>query len=112
MSSWSGLPELKESHRQLGAARFWAMMAAVLGWIAVGVWLNMTVAGWPDAYGSSCHGRGCFFSNLWVSPGLWSGGWRERALFIWLWSMPALVAGAFVYAFVAKRGILSKSNPE
>ena len=112
MSSWTGIPELKESYHKLGAARFLTMMAGVLGWIGLGAWLSITTPGWPDAYGSTCHGRGCLLDDLWYSPGLLSGSWHEWALFAWLWSMPTLVAGTLVYALLMRRGIFANSDSE
>lgn len=109
MSSWTGIPELKQSYRTLGARRFWAMTTSVLAYIGIGVWLSMTVNGWPEKYGSSCHGRGCLIDELWYSPGLLNGGWAEWMLFAWLWSMPGIVFAAFIYAFVTKRGIFQRN---
>jgi len=100
--SFTGIPELKESYRKLGAARFWPLMAGTVAWIAVGASLAIALD-FPDAYGSQCHGRGCFFSDLLHSPALLHRhSLAEIGLFLWLWSMPALVIAAFVYAGVRK----------
>lgn len=107
--SWSKIPELKQSYRTLGARNFWALMIGVLGFIGLGVWLSMSVDGWPEKYGSACHGRGCFLDELWVSPGLLNGSWAEWLLFAWLWSMPGLIVVSFAYAFIMKRGIFKKN---
>lgn len=111
MRSWTGIPELKEGYRQLGPARFWALMVAILAWIGVGAWLTVT-ANWPGTCDHEGRRTIGFLKQLGCSPDLLTGGPREWALFLWLWSMPALVIGAFAYAFVTKRGIFKKSDSE
>lgn len=81
-------------------------------YLGLWLWLNETVPGWPDAYGTSCRGRGCTIDYMIASPGLLSGGWRELGLFLFLWSMPSFVAIVLGYLFVAKKGIFKKFSAE
>ncbi len=82
----------------------WAVgvLFAMPAYVALGIWLDMTVSGWPEAYGSTCRQK-CFFDHLWYSPGLLSGGWREIALFVVLWSLPIALAAFLIWAFARKR---------
>jgi hypothetical protein len=90
------MPELQKSRRTLGAVRFWLLMFAVVGWIALGAWLTISLE-YPRAFGSSCH-RKCLLENYWFSPALLQhGSIRAYALFVWLWLMPATVLGTFIY---------------
>ena len=101
--SFTGIPELKQGYRQFGAARFWLIILAVFAWIGIGLWLQLGLH-WRDHYGFQCHGRGCFLSDLWHSPTLLKhGAIGEYALFLWMWSMPASVAAAVIWARLRKR---------
>ncbi|OYW16061.1 MAG: hypothetical protein B7Z39_02595 [Novosphingobium sp. 12-64-8] len=94
MRSWSGIPELIEEYRALGALRFWALMAALLAWVGGGMWLQYVI-GWPDDFGFHCRGKGCLLSDLWHSPALVErGGVLNWALFIYFWTVPAVMAGS------------------
>lgn len=98
MASWSGIPELREYYRLLGPLRFWSIMAALLAWIGGGVWLQEAV-GWPEAYGFTCHGRGCLFKDIWNSPELIRhGGLLEWLLFLHFMLVPATLLGSLFYA--------------
>ena len=108
--SITGIPELREYHKKVGPLRFWSLMGCTFTWIGIGAWLAIYL-NFPTAYGSTCH-RKCLLEEFWFSPALVSEGHRnvtELALFAWLWSMPALVVGAFAYAFVTKTGIFKKN---
>ena len=70
------------------------------------LWLNETVAGWPEAYGTSCSGRGCTIDYLVASPGLLGGGWREHFLFAILWFMPIVLAATL--ALLAMRALCGR----
>lgn len=109
--SITGIPELRESYRKLGAVRFWLIMAGTLAWIGAGAALSISLR-YPQAFGSNCH-RKCMIESYWYSPELLHhGGPASYALFVWLWSMPALVIGALISAFIMKRGIFKKSGSE
>lgn len=105
--SFTGIPELREAHRQMGAARFWRLTAAVLGgivcWTVIGIWLEGKV-GWPEHYGFRCRGRGCWIDDLWHSPALLrTASPIELGLFAWIWSIPSMIPIAFIYARIRKR---------
>ena len=86
----SNFSELKQTYRRLGPIKFWSTMAAIIAWCVLGVWLSDEVS-WPDSYGYHCHGRGCFFSDLWHSPALVErGGVFPDAMFLYLWSFIAI----------------------
>jgi thiosulfate reductase cytochrome b subunit len=80
-------------------------------WLGLRFWLESTVSGWPEAYGSACI-RKCEFQHLAISPGLLEEGWRELALFVALWFWPASLALMLLVLFVAKRGIFANSQAE
>lgn len=99
--SITGIPELRESHRQLGPRRFWTMMLALIslifGWAALGIWLK-TETGWPERYGFHCHGRGCLFVDMWHSPALLSHlDVYQIGLFLWIWSIPLFAIISFLW---------------
>jgi hypothetical protein len=101
--SLTGIPELKKSCRQLGAARFGAIMLGTCVWIGIGAWLQMT-NDYPAAYGSSCH-RKCLIEDYWYSPELIRhGGGLAYALFAWLWLLPVFVIGVAIWARLRKQG--------
>jgi hypothetical protein len=100
--SFTGIPELKESYRKLGAFNFWATMICLFGWTSIGISLQR-INNYPDAYGFQCSGRGCLYREIWNSPVLLRDPDAfEIGLFAWLWSMPATVVGALIYAAVRK----------
>lgn len=108
--SFTGIPELKQSYRQLGPAKFWLMVVVTLSWIFVGAWLAMS-AQWQGQCDHSGRKLWGLMKQLHCSPELLSGGAMEIGLFVWLWSMPLLVAGCLIYAFVRKlRGTTSSSS--
>ena len=100
--SITGIPELKQAYRQMGARTFVLSMAAILAYAGVGLWLMMS-ATWPG----TCDHRGRriegLVKELYCSPDLLSGGLPEIALFLWLWSMPVGVAGFILFTTVRKR---------
>lgn len=98
----TGIPELKESYRQLGPMKFTAMTAGTLGYIALWVWLEMT-ANWPgqcDHEGRKLWG---LVKELGCSADLLAGGPREWGLFAMLWSLPAVVVGTIIYCQIKMR---------
>ncbi len=100
--SITGIPELKDSYRQLGPLRFWSLMSGLLIWIVGGASLMMS-ATWPghcDHQGRKIVGM---IKQLYCSPDLLVGGPLEYGLFLWLWSMPVFVLGFIVYALIKKR---------
>jgi hypothetical protein len=111
MSDWLGNFRTVQLYRGIGPARFWGLMIGVLafigGWTALDMWLS-DKTGWPDAYGFHCRGRGCTLDNLWHSPALLHRhDPYELGLFASIWFLPAVVAGAALYALVKK----SRRNP-
>jgi len=106
MKDWLGNFQTVQLYRTLGLVRFIALfvglLAVILPIVFLYSWLE-GLTGWPDAYGFHCH-RKCMIENLWHSPALLhQATWPELGLFALIWSMPAIVAGAFVYAFLKKR---------
>lgn len=96
MSSWTGIPELREGYRQLGALRFWLIIVGVLLYIAAFAWLGVNAAWPPD-----CHPRARqTFMLFWCSPTLLHGGWVELTLFAVIWALPV---GAAVYVILHRR---------
>ena len=70
----------------VGISRYFALYAAQIGWIVLGVYL-VTHAYWPSSCRPSdvLQAYGC-------SPMLPEGrGWIESGLMTWLWSTPLLV---------------------
>lgn len=111
MRSWTGIPELKQSYRTLGPKKFIPMMLGTFAWIGIGAWLTIAMD-YPRSVGSTCR-RKCLIEEYWYSGALLErGDPMSLCLFVYLWSMPALVIGAFAYAFVTKRGIFKKSDSE
>ena len=110
--SITGIPELKESYRQLGLVRFClffgGLLAFLLGWAAAHFWLADKI-GWPEAYGFQCRGRGCMWVEIWHSPALLKGGDAyELGMFALIWWLPALVVGCLIYALLKR---LRRRNP-
>ena len=100
--SVTGIPQLKDAYRRLGAGKFWA---SVLGTLFIGIFIwSVLAAEWP----SQCVNGGrkllALVNQLRCSPELLSGGPTERILFISLWSLPALFIATLVYRHVKKRG--------
>ena len=97
----TGIPELKDAYRQLGAGKFWVATAGTTAFIALFIW-SMLAAEWPgqcDHEGRKLWGM---VKQLHCSPDLLSGGLTEWILFAMLWSLPALVAALLGYAFIKK----------
>lgn len=100
--SLTGIPELKDSYAQLGAGRFWLIMAGVLTYIGIGAALAITLD-YPKAYGSMCR-RKCLIEDYWFSPALLThGNLLDYCLFAWLWSMPAAAIGVILWSRLRKR---------
>lgn len=68
---------------------------AFFGYIAAGVWLSIAL-NFPQSSGATCR-RGCVLQSYFYSLDLLSGGWREIALFAWLWTFPAAFALLLIY---------------
>ena len=100
------LEEQKGLYHTLGAARFFGIYLALIIYLMMFVWLLIWLSnetGWPEAYGSRCHGRGCWPNYLWHSFGLLRGATaHEIALFVVLWHLPATLA-IFVTVIIGKR---------
>jgi hypothetical protein len=81
---------------------FWASIVGMLAWLAIGLRLE-SITDFPDAYGFHCSGRGCLYREIWNSGVLLKDpDFYEICLFIWLWSLPAVVAGSLVYRGIKK----------
>lgn len=92
---------------ELDPIRFSAFLAGtvvfVLSLAAADMWLSSKI-GWPEAYGFTCHGRGCRIDYLIHSPALLRGGSiYELSLFALLWFMPAILVGCAAYAIFKRR---------
>jgi hypothetical protein len=82
--------DIGKSYKALGPAKFFGVMAAIIAWSMLGVWLQ-NEAGWPDDYGFHCSGRGCLIDDLWHSPALIQhGGGFPIALFCYFWAFLAV----------------------
>ena len=99
--SLTGIPELKESYRALGAARFLLLMIGLLTYIG-GFAALMIATDHPQSAGSTCR-RKCMIEAYWFSPHLLGGGAIEWLAFAWLWSLPAFVIGFVIYARLKRR---------
>ena len=103
----------KTFYRTLGPLRFAGIYLALFLYIGVFVWLLMWLSdetGWPEAYGSRCHGRGCWPTYLWRSFGLLkNGSAHEIGLFALLWHMPVFV-GASVTLVLMRRKLKKHRN--
>jgi hypothetical protein len=87
---------MREYYRIMGPARFTVffggLTALITSFAAAGVWL-MNQIGWPEAYGFSCRGRGCWVDHMWNSPKLLKQGRAlEQLLFAHFWLIPCLTA--------------------
>ena len=111
MFNW--FEQQKAFYNTIGPLRFAGIYLALLAYVGLFVWLLMWLSdetGWPEAYGSRCHGRGCWPTYLWHSFGLLKvGSAYEIGLFGLLWHMPVL-AGAFVTVVVLRRKLRSRRN--
>ena len=96
----------KAFYHTLGPLKFGVIYLAALAYIAAYAWLMVWLSGetgWPEAYGSECHGRGCWPTNLWHSFRLLKVGTGfEIALFALLWHLPVTV-GTFIAVVYARR---------
>jgi hypothetical protein len=99
--SFTGVPELKDSYRQLGRRKFLAIIIATVAWIGGGAWF-MVMASWPSQCDHEGRKIAGFIKKLYCSPDLLSGGAVEFGLFAWLWSMPALLIGVLIWALARK----------
>lgn len=91
--------ELVAAYRQLGPVRFSLIaggtLAAILA-VAIPLIVLSERVGWPEAYGFSCR-RKCLALHMWYSPKLLEGGSAdELLLFLVIWSIPLLTAGAVI----------------
>jgi hypothetical protein len=100
--SLTGIPELRDAYRAAGPLRFALWMGGVLLWIGIFAWLSMT-ATWPEGCDHSGRKLVGLIREMRCSPGLLAGGVREYALFAFLWTLPAVVIGALIYAAVKRR---------
>jgi hypothetical protein len=107
--SITGIPELKESYRKLGPRNFWLTMSGTIAFIILGAWLSMT-AQWAGQCDHSGRGLVGLVKELRCSPDLLVGGPVEIGLFIWIWSMPAIVVGCLAWAIIRKIRTSSKSS--
>tara|TARA_A100001391_G_scaffold99255_1_gene65867 strand:- start:627 stop:926 length:300 start_codon:yes stop_codon:yes gene_type:complete len=71
---------------EVKVSRYMAMYVAQLGWIVLGIYLNMT-AFWP----STCTPDSLFKIYECSMRLPESGHWREAALLTWLWATPILI---------------------
>ena len=88
------VPQLRGVHLR----DFCLAVAVLVGWIALGFWLQGKV-GWPDTYGFHCGGRSCLLMSYWHSPALLgSRNGFAFALFAWFWFIPAVGIAVVLYA--------------
>lgn len=101
------LDDQKAHYGSLGPARFFGLYGALLIYIFVFVWLLTWLSdetGWPEAYGSQCHGRGCWPTYLWHSFGLLKNSTGYQiGLFALLWHVPAAVILTIVIVLGRRR---------
>lgn len=91
-----GITQLRDGHAALGGLRFWTILGLTLGWIGLWAWLEIT-ATWPGTCDHEGRRLMRFVKELRCSPDLLSGGPREIALFVFLWVIPSVLAGALVW---------------
>lgn len=107
--------ELSVSYTSLGPLRFSLIIAGtilLILLIAAGdIWLSDKI-GWPEAYGFSCHGRGCYIQDLTHSLKLLRGGSAyELGLFALIWWLPALIVCILIYALFRWRSRRNSTQP-
>lgn len=100
---WADMKALRES---MPHGRFWSMIVGmlllVLGYAWAIMWLRERI-GWPERYGFTCHGRGCWLFDLRYSSRLLEvGSGEEWGLFLLIWAIPALLVVAAAYALVKR----------
>jgi len=98
--------DLRDYYRLVGPLRFTiflsGLIAIIVGYAAIGTWL-MDKTGWPDAYGSVCHGRKCWLNYLYHSPKLLNTAHIfELLLFAWMWILPG-ATGAMIGIVLLRR---------
>ncbi|MBJ7501610.1 MAG: hypothetical protein JHC57_17770 [Sphingopyxis sp.] len=98
---FDNIRQLRDYHAQIGPLKFWSLMAGVLAYCVGGATL-MQMASWPGQCDHEGRRLTGYVKQLGCSLDLLSGGPVEYMLFVFLWSMPATVAGALIYAFVKK----------
>lgn len=105
--------ELRDVYRVMGPLRFtifFGSLAAVIGsFAAAGMWL-MDKTGWPEAYGSRCHGRGCWLNYFYHSPKLLEEARTyELLLFGWIWFVP-VVTGLMIGVVLLRRRLKRRKD--
>ncbi|MFC0588418.1 hypothetical protein ACFFF7_03235 [Novosphingobium aquiterrae] len=107
------LDEQRALYQTLGPLRFVGIYTAISVYLVAFVWLLIWLSdetGWPEAYGSRCHGRGCWPTYLWHSFGLLNGATGyEIALFALLWHLPVIV-GSIIAVVLVRRGLNRRRN--
>ncbi|MEA1072143.1 hypothetical protein [Sphingomonas sp. LY160] len=98
------LGELRDTYRQVGGRRFWAIVIPLVVWALAGVWLDGAVT-WPTQCDVSGAGDLGYVQKLGCSARLLSGGGAEIGMFVWLWALPALAAiGLIWFAIIRRKG--------
>lgn len=100
---WSELRALRDG---MPPGRFWSMVLGtvlfIMGYTGASMWLKDRI-GWPERYGFSCNGRGCWLSDLRYSSRLLeAGSGEEWALFLLMWTLPAMLIVAAVYVLIKR----------
>lgn len=103
----------KALYNTLGPFKFAGLYLAIFAYLGACVWLLEWLSdetGWREAYGFSCHGRGCWLTDLWHSRALLeTANGYEIALFALLWHLPVL-AGTFIAVVLLRRKLKSHLN--
>ena len=77
---------LVRSYREFGPIRFTVFVLGTLMWIGFGVFLYQTAT-----YPARCPGLNLVNAYVCSFELPTTRGWRESALFVWLWSTPILL---------------------
>ena len=85
---------------KFGPTRFVLIIVAAIIWMGSDFWLQLKLD-WPDGYGYTCHGKGCWITDMWYSPALLHRhSPYELGLFVCIW-----VPAAVLIAVIAYRGV-------